>query len=103
MPATSVRKASQRSVVRCRVAGSARAQLFDFGCEADVAGARRMQRGFRRIDRVDLRRAGSSWRCILSGVGHRAPVSLVVPLRIGLGLAVLGVSIVVSTEDASSW
>lgn len=79
-----------RSVVACRVASSDERFPVEFGCAADSVGARRWMRTFRRIDRVEFERQGNSWRCTVRGIGHRLPLRQAAPLRIGIGLAELG-------------
>lgn len=90
---------NERTVVPVRVAGDGSLRTATFDTSADVPSARRWQSTMRRIDCVEVQRSSSGVRCSLRGAGHRLPVRRTIPLRVGLGLAVLGVPMLVNVES----
>lgn len=90
---------AERVVLRCRVSGEHGSRVATFDTPPDVPGAKRWLASLRRIDCVEVCRSQAGVRCSLRGVGHRRPVRPVIPLRIGLGLATLGVPLFVKSGE----
>lgn len=91
-----------RTVVSCRVASADRPLPIEFDCEADIGSARRWMGAFRRIEGVEFVRMGdTAWRCSVQARGHRIPVTRSVPLRVALGLAILGIPALALDHEAA--
>jgi hypothetical protein len=88
----------KRTVVNCLIAGSRGHEAVEFETAPDVPAALRWRAVLRRVDHVDLAQTDRMWTCRVAGVGHRLPVQRQIPLRVGLGLASLGVPMVVHQE-----
>lgn len=88
------------TIVRCRLFDNDGEQVSCFEAASDVAAARRWLASLRRIDCVEVHCTGSTVRCSWRGARHRLPVHQPIPLRVGLGLATLGVPPFLKVEDA---